>query len=331
MDEVGILFCGQSPSVSEVNHEGQGTPYVTGPDQLIRNILQIDKWTKFPRRLVPEGCIFITVKGAGVGKTFAGIQCAIGRDVYAFKPHQFVDKKFLHFALDREIHKVVGLSAGLILGLSRDHIMGHEVPLPPLAEQHRIVAKLDSILPRVEKVRERLEKIPALVKRFRQSVLTAAVTGKLTEGWREKNPGAEAWKDTTIGSEFAVQTGATPLRKETTYHQGGTIPWVKSGDIQNGKIDSCNEFITPAAIRETNAKIFPKDSLLIAMYDEGKTRGQIGWLNFPAATNQACAALVAPKMEFVTRRFVFLFCLSQYDEIRHQAEGGNQPNLSLAK
>lgn len=65
------------------------------------------------------------------------------------------------------------------------------LPLPPLNEQKRIVAKLDSIIPRIDSVKERLEKIPVILKRFRQSVLTAAVTGKLTEKWREEHPDVE--------------------------------------------------------------------------------------------------------------------------------------------
>jgi len=65
------------------------------------------------------------------------------------------------------------------------------VPLPPLSEQERIVAKLDTIMPRIESVKDRLEKIPLIIKRFRQSVLTAAVTGNLTEEWREKHPDVE--------------------------------------------------------------------------------------------------------------------------------------------
>ncbi len=66
------------------------------------------------------------------------------------------------------------------------------VPLPPFNEQKRIVTKLDSIIPRIEVVKERLEKVPAILKRFRQSVLTAAVTGKLTEKWREGHPDVES-------------------------------------------------------------------------------------------------------------------------------------------
>jgi len=62
------------------------------------------------------------------------------------------------------------------------------VPLPPINEQKRIVAKLDAIIPRIDSVKARLDKVPILIKRFRQSVLTAAVTGKMTEKWREEHP-----------------------------------------------------------------------------------------------------------------------------------------------
>jgi type I restriction enzyme S subunit len=71
-------------------------------------------------------------------------------------------------------------------------VESHPLPLPPLNEQKRIVAKLDAIMPRIDSVKERLEKIPAILKRFRQSVLTAALTGKLTEKWREEHPEVES-------------------------------------------------------------------------------------------------------------------------------------------
>ncbi len=71
-------------------------------------------------------------------------------------------------------------------------VESHPFPLPPLNEQKRIVAKLDAIMPRIDSAKERLEKIPAILKRFRQSVLTAAVTGKLTEKWREEHPEIES-------------------------------------------------------------------------------------------------------------------------------------------
>lgn len=91
------------------------------------------------------------------------------------------------------IRKEIELSAygGAQPNISPTELSKIGFPLPPLNEQKRIVAKLDSIMPRIDSVKERLEKIPVILKRFRQSVLTAAVTGKLTEKWREENPDVE--------------------------------------------------------------------------------------------------------------------------------------------
>lgn len=77
-------------------------------------------------------------------------------------------------------------------------IVDYSIPLPPLNEQKRIVAKLDQIMPRIDAVKERLDKVPAIVKRFRQSVLTAAVTGKLTEKWREEHGIIDEWKEVSL-------------------------------------------------------------------------------------------------------------------------------------
>jgi len=79
-----------------------------------------------------------------------------------------------------------------------DNLNEFFISLPPLNEQKRIVAKLDAIMPRIEAVKERLYKVPGILKRFRQSVLTAAVTGRLTEQWREEHPEAEKWEETNI-------------------------------------------------------------------------------------------------------------------------------------
>src|ERR1700674_1142262 len=77
LEDVGYLYCGQSPATQFVNTQRVGTPYITGPDQWNGSELHVDKWTSDPRRIVPEGCIFVTVKGAGVGTIFPGVPGAI--------------------------------------------------------------------------------------------------------------------------------------------------------------------------------------------------------------------------------------------------------------
>lgn len=188
LDAIGTLFCGQSPRAQEVNSIGKGSLYVSGPDQWDGQKVLATKWTVSPKRSVPDGCIFITVKGAGVGTLFPGPACAIGRDIYAFLPTPPVTREFTHFALQHTIQQIVREASGLIPGLSRADLLEHAVLLPPVGEQRRIVAKLQALLSKVDAARKRLDRVPALLKRFRQAVLAAACSGRLTEDWREANP-----------------------------------------------------------------------------------------------------------------------------------------------
>ncbi len=189
--EVGKLHCGQSPSVSEVNHQGEGTPYCTGPDQWDGFALTVDKWTTNPKRVVPDGCIFITVKGAGVGTLFGGVACAIGRDVYAFEPSSVLPRKFIEYSLRFNILEVLRHAKGDIPGLSKGHILGHVTAFPPLNEQRRIVAKVEELFSDLDTGVAALKRAKANLKRYRAAVLKAAVEGKLTEEWRAKHPAKE--------------------------------------------------------------------------------------------------------------------------------------------
>ena len=118
MGAVGILHCGQSPKAATVNSDGVGKLYVTGPEQWNGSRISKSKWTTDPKRVVPDGCVFITVKGAGVGKTFPGISCAIGRDVYAFQPSDEIDFSFILQAIQFSVNEIISQARGDIPGLS---------------------------------------------------------------------------------------------------------------------------------------------------------------------------------------------------------------------
>jgi type I restriction enzyme S subunit len=138
----------------------------------------------------------------------------------------------------------------------------------------------------------------------------------------------ESWAWTTIGGLVDVATGATPLRSTAAYY-GGSVPWVTSAAVNAGVITESKETITDLALRETNAKVFPVGTLLLAMYGEGQTRGRVAELGIAAATNQAVAALLFNDTTSVVRPYLRLFLLSNYERIRALSFGGVQPNLSL--
>lgn len=126
-----------------------------------------------------------------------------------------------------------------------------------------------------------------------------------------------------------VGTGATPLTACKYYYENGNIAWINSSSTKVPFIAKASNFITQKAIEETNCLVYPKGTLVIAMYGEGKTRGQISELLIDSATNQACAA-VRPYSE-ATKKYLKLFFEGNYLHIRALAEGGNQQNLSVGK
>lgn len=210
---------------------------------------------------------------------------------------------------------------------------GNRAPfrLAPLAEQKVIAEKLDTLLAQVDSAKARLEQITKILKRFRQSVLSAAVSGKLTEEWREERLlTIDDWLITCVGNIAQVATGKTPKRTEPKYWDNGSISWLTSSSTGNSITTSAEQFVTELALKECTLKLFGPGTLLLAMYGEGKTRGQVTELKLNAACNQACAAIIVIE-EKVHRSFMKIRLMENYEETRKTAVGGNQPNLNLNK
>lgn len=126
-------------------------------------------------------------------------------------------------------------------------------------------------------------------------------------------------------SEIADTTsGGTPSRKNITYY-GGAIPWIKSGELNDGLIEQAEEYITEEGLQKSSAKIYPKGTLVIALY--GATVGKTGILNIDAASNQAVCA-VTPRTKDVSNRFLFWFLRSKRPKFLDISFGGAQPNIS---
>lgn len=133
----------------------------------------------------------------------------------------------------------------------------------------------------------------------------------------------ESWVWTTLGEVGTWQSGGTPSRSNKTYY-GGNIPWLKTGDLNDGLISDIPESITEEAVANSSAKINPTGSVLIAMY--GATIGKLGILTFPATTNQACCACI--EFNAIIQLYLFYFLLSQRNEFIAKGGGGAQPNIS---
>lgn len=137
----------------------------------------------------------------------------------------------------------------------------------------------------------------------------------------------QEWRVGPLGELFETTTGGTPDRAQSDYW-GGEVPWVTTSIVDFNVIKSTKESISSAGLSNSSAKVFPKRTVLIALYGQGKTRGKVAMLGVEAATNQACAAIL-PSDE-IEPRFVFLNLSRRYEEMRANSNSGGQRNLSQA-
>ncbi|MDI1344835.1 MAG: restriction endonuclease subunit S [Pseudolabrys sp.] len=235
------------------------------------------------------------------------------------------DKMFLYrwFQWDKDNIKAEHGTGSTMIHVTKGDMEDRPIALPPLAEQRRIVVKLDALTARTARARADLDRIPALAVRYKQAVLAKAFSGELT------GSNGVGWNESPISEIAEVGTGSTPKRSQAAYYKGGSIPWVTSSVVNRARVDSADEFITEQALRETNCKVFRPGTLLVAMYGEGQTRGRVSVLGIPAATNQALAAISIVSDDVVRRDYVYWFLRSQYLALRRAAAGGVQPNLNL--
>jgi type I restriction enzyme S subunit len=136
----------------------------------------------------------------------------------------------------------------------------------------------------------------------------------------------EHWEIWKLAHAFSViGSGTTPKTDNRVYYDDGEIPWINTGDLNDGELDSCEKRITQQAIAEhSSLKLYPIGSLLIAMY--GATIGKLGMLRFPATVNQACCVFSGNSP--ILTRFMFYWFIGLRQQILSLATGGGQPNVS---
>jgi type I restriction enzyme S subunit len=191
--------------------------------------------------------------------------------------------------------------------LNKDQLLSLDVPLLPLDEQRRIAAILDQ----ADDLRRMRREALAMLENLVASILRLLPANRLVR----------------LGELATIATGSTPSRQETGLH-GGQIPWVKTTEVAlGGTIVATEECVTPAGAASARLKLFPVNSIVVAMYGQGTTRGKVAKLGKAATVNQACAVIM-PNKEFEPD-FLLARLVASYERLRDLGRGGNQPNLNL--
>ena len=267
---------------------------------------------------VYQGDLLIAMSGATTGKL--GINNSetvfyLNQRVGKFIPKKFLNKAFLYYFLTTKVEESLRIAAGAAQpNLSTEQINNFEIPLPPLPEQQRIVAILDEAFAAIAKAKTNAEQNLKNAKELFESYLQDVFENG---NWVEKK----------LSDLSDTGAGGTPLKSHKDYYQGGNVPWLRSGEVDKKDIVACELFITEKGLKNSSARLFPKDTVLIAMY--GATAGQVGILRFECSTNQAVCGILPNKN--IIPEFLYYKFMAGKQALVDQAVGGAQPNISQIK
>ena len=239
-------------------------------------------------------------------------KCWVNNHAHVLKPKDELDVDYLCYSL--MFYKVDGMVNGATRQkLTQAAMRKMQIPSRSMDEQKQIVDELNRII-KIKKQRQKeLVLLDNLIKaRF------VEMFGSIHES--TKYPYI-AVKDLTD-----VISGGTPSRDRSEYWYNGTIPWVKTTELQNNVIKNVDEYITESGLADSSAKMVPIGTVLVAMYGQGKTRGMTAYLGIEASTNQACACILPS--EKIDSMYMWKYFELSYDKLRSLAQGAGQPNLN---
>lgn len=275
LSEIALWSSGGTPSRSNPSYYGGTIPWIKTGDLGERYLKKVEEYItedalkNSSAKLFPANAVAMAMYGATIGKTsILTFEAATNQACAVAVPNGATTAEFLYYLLLNEKEKFISKGkGGAQPNISQSIIKEHLVVLPPLNEQKRIADKLDSILAKVDGTQARLDKIPAILKRFRQSVLAAATSGELTREWRGNDVIVSTeiaglfvpveWQFCTVEDIGVVKGGKRlPKGDELTENNTG-FPYIRAGQLKNGTVvqgDSARNrqmFLAP----ETQAQI----------------------------------------------------------------------------
>ena len=232
---------------------------------------------------------------------------------YILTSNSNVRMKYLYYFLDKYIEVLRYQSiGGVIKYIKLNNLSDAQIPMRSIFEQDKIIGILEKLDNEIIIRSKQLSELSNLVKsRFNEMFGDFYTT---------------LFPKYKIGEKFEFSSGSTPSRDNKLYWDSGTINWVKTTEVINKEITETEEKITKFALENTSLKLFPVNTIIIAMYGQGQTRGRSAILKVESTSNQACGAIFPNEIDNPV--FIWHQLMLRYSELRELGRGGNQPNLN---
>lgn len=340
---IGEIFeIGAGKSMSKAAREGPGkVPFLRTSNVLWDEIdlseldeMAIDAAELQQKSLAPGD--LLVCEGGEIGRaavwTGSASPVSFQNHLHRLRPSKpGIEPRFYVYFLQSAFTQL-GLFAGAgnkttIPNLSRNQLAALEVPEPSPQEQRGVARVLAAVRAAVKAHERSADHAEDLKRAAMHELFTHGLRGGPSKE-TEIGPVPASWEVRRLGDDHDIVGGGTPLRSVAAYWAGGTIPWVKTGEVNYSVIQGTAEHITQAGLDNSSARLLPPGTLLVAMFGQGVTRGRVAILGIEATCNQACAAL-RPRADRVDARFLYHLLTSKYEDLRQLAHGGQQQNLNI--
>ena len=278
-------------------------------------------------RLVPVGTLLMSFKLSLGRAAITAAPMYTNEAIAAFYPNDLASTEYLYYALPTLALETSADRAVKGRTLNKAKLRTLRLILPPLPEQRKIAAILSSVDDAIEKAQAVIDQVQVVKRGLMQELLTRGLPGRHTR-FKQTEIGEmpTEWTAAAIGDCASVGNGTTPSKKRSEYWDGGTIPWLPTGKVNDRAITSADAWVTERAVSETSLRLLPVGTLLIAMIGQGKTRGKTAYLGIEACVNQNFAYVI-PHAE-ISSWFLFYVLEHQYDALRSSGRGSNQDALN---
>ena len=366
LGDAANIIMGQAPKGTTVNELGEGIEFHQGKTEFTDKIIGKSlKYTTSDNKIIDDKYIIMAVRAPVGDVNLLNRKISIGRGLAGIMPY-VSNKEYIFYYLDSIKDYYEANSTGSTFkAINGNTIKNTPLPLPPLEEQSRIAVKIAQLFALLRKVESSTQQYTKLQTLLKSKVLDLAMRGKLVEQDPHDEPASvllkkikaekeqlikegkikkskplppitddekpfdipNGWEWVRLGDIGAWAAGATPSRKHSEYY-GGDIPWLKTGDLNDGIVEETSEKITELGVKNSSVKINKPGNILIAMY--GATIGKLGIVGKKElVTNQACCGCTPYKG--IYNQYLFYYLLSSRKRLINLGSGGAQPNISKQK
>ena len=284
LNSVISLLSGSDLAPDKYNSNRKGIPYITGASNIEETSILINRWTEYPNNIAHKGDLLLTCKGT-VGKTIilTEDEVHVARQIMAITP-VIINTVFVQHFIESQVENLKSKAKSMIPGIERNNVLKLVFPLPPLAEQKRIVAKIEELLPLIDRYEKAWSRLEEFNKRFpgdmQKSILQLAIQGRLVEQRPEEGTGEELYQQIQAEKQALIKAGKIkkekPLPEITEAEVPFEIPeswkWVRLGNLawffDAGKSPNCQK----KPVNGTEWGVITTTAIQLGYFDEKQNK-----------------------------------------------------------